>query len=230
MKNLIVVFLITFLGTQIWAQECSPYFNYTEGQTFELTNYDKKDKVVGFVFHEVVSVSPSAAGGFEAIFKSQIKDKEGMEINTGEYAIICEDGIYKVDIGNMINQDLLKSYQSMDLEVEGNSFELPKNLSSGQELDDVEAKIYISSGGTKLFTMTINITERKVEGFETIKTPAGEFECVALSYVTQSKLGFVKTKIMAKDYFAKGVGLVKSESFNKKGKKQSTSVLTKWKK
>ncbi|MCF6348980.1 MAG: DUF3108 domain-containing protein [Flavobacteriaceae bacterium] len=67
----------------------------------------------------------------------------------------------------------------------------------------------------------------KVEKREEITIPAGTFDCYVISFETEFKMG-IKRKGKTRQWLAKGVGIVKTEDYNKKGKVISKSVLTKF--
>jgi hypothetical protein len=72
-------------------------------------------------------------------------------------------------------------------------------------------------------------TDRTVTGTETIDTPAGKFDCFIISSQTEVKMLMTKTGT-SKSWIAKGVGLVKQEDYNKKGKLISSEILTEFSK
>ena len=81
-----------------------------------------------------------------------------------------------------------------------------------------------------MVTMTIEIVNRVVESIEEVTTPAGTFECFKLNYDVKSKIGFIKQNYKNSVWYAKGIGAVKTETYDKKGKLDGTTLLTKFKK
>ena len=69
-------------------------------------------------------------------------------------------------------------------------------------------------------------TNRKVEGTETITTPAGTYNCVKYSSDTEVSSTMFKSKSKSTMYMAKNVGMVKMESYDDKGKLQTKQLLT----
>ena len=80
-------------------------------------------------------------------------------------------------------------------------------------------------GGMNM-NMQVDITDRKVEKVETITVPAGSFECYVIYSNSYSKMMMVNQNFPSRSWLAKGVGMVKTESYNKKGKVINTMVLT----
>ena len=80
-------------------------------------------------------------------------------------------------------------------------------------------------GGTVIMNMFVNITNRKVEGKESVTTPAGTFDCFKITYDIETKFG-VKIERNAIEWIAKNVGTVRSESY-KGDKLEGYTELTK---
>jgi hypothetical protein len=84
----------------------------------------------------------------------------------------------------------------------------------------------ISAGPLSNIRMNVEITDRKVLGKETMQTSAGSFPCLILSQRVKSKIMMFNVEATSKEWYAEGVGMVRSESYDKKGKLTSYSVLT----
>jgi len=76
-----------------------------------------------------------------------------------------------------------------------------------------------------MLTMQINVINRKVLGAEKVKTPAGEFECVKISHTMETKTMVKKTHTIV-EWYAQGIGLVKQETYDKKGVLEGYALLT----
>lgn len=228
MKNSIltsIIFISALFFNSLKAQDCDFYFPIEKGTIVETTNYDKKNKETGKVYQKVLDYTKNN-GVTEVKIESQIKTKDSDSIITQEYSIRCENGEFYINMDSYLNNEALKAYQSMEIEVDVDNMTIPANLSKGQLLNDGRVSASISNSGVKLMTMTVYIKNRKVEDFEKVTTPAGTFDCVKISYDMEMKMIF-KVKASAIQWFAKGVGAVKTENYNKKGKLESTSIITK---
>lgn len=119
--------------------------------------------------------------------------------------------------------DFEKTYSEIKkrIRVEGRlSIPLKSDVKKG---DDVPAcKVSYKVGFMKMSA----ILSGKYEGFETIYTPAGKFDCLKVSYVVQAKMMLMSEKTYITEWYAVGVGLVKNEESTKKGIITSTSILT----
>ena len=112
----------------------------------------------------------------------------------------------------------------MEMQVEGGSMEMPAIMKAGDILKNGDMKISFASGGMYIMNMTFNISNRKVDAVENITTPAGTFECYKITYDIATKM-MVNVKTKGIEWYSKGVGLVKSESYSNDGKLLGSNVL-----
>jgi hypothetical protein len=105
----------------------------------------------------------------------------------------------------------------------------PAGLSAGQTLPDANITVSASTGGVSILNLTVIITNRKVVGTESVTVPAGTFECFKITYDVETKMMF-KVNATVTEYVNMGVGNVKTETFDKKGKPAGTTQLVELKK
>lgn len=226
MKSLITL-VLTICTLTVFAQCDDAFFPFNEGVSFEQTAYDKKGKEQGKSMSEVVSVD-----GSSAVVKNVYFDKKGKEIADGEYTIICEGSTIKMDFNNFIPEGTLDQYGDAEVNVEGDFISIPDNLEVGQTLPDGTGTITIKMTSTAAMTITMEmtITDRKVEKSETIKTPAGSFDTFKISQTTIMKMNMMgmnkTTETSAASWYAKGVGMVRNENYDKKGSLMGYTQLT----
>jgi hypothetical protein len=201
---------------------CSQYYPFNEGSTFQFTNYDKKGKTTGIVDYLVSNVN-TLDGVEVATIASSVKDEKGEVLFESSYDITCENDQVSIDFNSLVNPQMMQQYQDFDVEVSGTNIDLPNNLSVGQELPDASMLMTINMG--IMMNFTVDITNRKVIAREDVTTSAGTFDCFVISYNSDIKMGF-KRKGISKQWIAEGVGMVKQEEYNKKGKLVSSSKLT----
>ena len=77
-------------------------------------------------------------------------------------------------------------------------------------------------------SMDMDITNRKVEGKESVTTPAGTFECYKISYDMFSKMSIMKMNFKNIEYLSENSGVVRTESYRSNGSLMSYTVLTKY--
>jgi hypothetical protein len=226
MKHILIVFALLFSSIQSHAQDCnSAYAPLLEDTKMEVTNYGKKGKIVSIIKSHIYEVD-NVVDSTVAKFHSLMVDDEGEEILKSNYVLKCIKGSVWIDMRDMLG-DLTKQFEKMDITVEGNFIEYPDNMSVNTKLPDAEMVLSMNSDSPMPIKIRFNMTDRKVEAQETITTAAGTFNCLKLTYNMEAKMGFSRTTRSA-IWLSKGVGTVKSESYDKKGNVDFRSELTKF--
>lgn len=204
---------------------CSKYYPLEEGASFQYANYNGKGKLEGKVDYTVTEVSNSG-DITSATMNMKYQDHKGKEIMASDYGFSCEGEVVRIDFQSLMNQQMMKQFAAVEVEVTGTDIELPNDLSVGQELADASVNVAADMGG---MTMNINVEtiNRKVEKMEKVSTPAGDFDCVVIYSENKTKMSMMGNKIFpSRVWLAEGIGMVKQESFNQKGKLTTSTVLT----
>jgi len=221
-----ILLLFAIIGTTYAQTDCKPYAPTNKGATWEITNYNAKGKIQGKINYELVD---KIVSGNDITFKikSAAQDKKGKEVYINEFEAVCKDGKFDFGMAFKMDGNQLKSYENMDIQVDASKFEIPDmDAEPGTKLDDGSLEINIESGPIPM-KMTILITDRKVEQRENISTTAGTFDCIVLTQTISTKM-MIKITASSKEWYAENVGMVRSESYNKKGKLMGYSELTKF--
>ncbi|WP_034918896.1 hypothetical protein [Gillisia sp. CAL575] len=223
MRTFSFICLIVACSFIVNAQDCNSYFAMEEGITSQITSYDKKDRPVAVVDYEIKKVSNN--NGIKiAEITSTVKDEKGKLIATSNYEVSCKGDKISIDFRSMMSPQLIEQYKDMELEITGNNIEIPNNLNVGDQLPDSNMEMTMNMGGMNM-KMNVAMINRSVTGEETIKTPAGTFECVVITYTSEFKMGITKSGT-AKQWLSKGIGMVKQEDYNGNGNLTSSSLLT----
>ncbi len=113
------------------------------------------------------------------------------------------------------------------MKMESENLEIPSRLAAGQTLKN--GYITLTAVGSPMpMKISVQVTDRKVEGKETLTTPAGTFTCWKISSqsTTQMQMGInMNLSFSTVEWIAERAGLVKSESYDKNGKLSSYLVL-----
>lgn len=221
MKNVLILFLALLMNvTFVWGQEdCSKYYPVRDGAKFEISLYDDKMKEQGKVTYSVDN-----DGGDTVLYTMEITDDKSGSVASSQYGMTCKDDGVSIDFKSMMGSGMGSRFTDMEVEVTGDNIYLPNNLTVGDVLPDASMEIDVK-GMPVAMKSFIKMTNRKVEGRESITTPAGTFDCLIISYNTEFKMG-VKNVGQTKQWLAEDVGMVKSQDYNKKGKLRSISLLT----
>lgn len=224
-----LVFLMLILSYVVKSQNCDAYLPLVKGKTFEIQNFNVKDKLQSTAIHSINNVVKEG-GASLATIQTLVKDNSGKEIAKMEYSLKCTGSSMLLDMKSFISPEMLKGWQNMEMKVEGGDLELPLEMKVGSTLKDGRMKIDVLTNGVPLTSMEAEYTNRKLEKTESITVPAGTFNCTKLTYdiKTTTKLGFsfsVESKSV--EYYSPGKGIVRAEFYDKKGKLTGYNVLSK---
>lgn len=223
MKNLKIIItciLVVLTTLSIRAQDnCSTFYPFEQGVTFQITSYGKNKKVAAITDFLVTDATSNFA-----TFTSFLRDKNGEVLNEATFTMSCENDGIVVDMESLLNPKLLENYRDFETEISGTQIVIPNNLHIGQELPDATMNMKINMSGITM-NMEVSMTNRTVLTKESITTSAGTFECFVIGYTNTINMGVNRTTT-AKQWIARGVGMVKQEDYNRRGKLTSSSVLT----
>lgn len=210
-KQVIGTVLIFFSGI-IFGQDCIFYYPETEGAELVYRHYDKKDKSTG-KSSQKVKVYKKTGTGAEAEIQVKSYDEKDKLLAEYELDVRCEAGIFYFDMSGYLNREMMSAYENMDLKVQTNNLEMPSKLKVGEILKDGSITMEISSGGMKIMTIQVIISDRKVLAEENVTTSAGTFKCYKISQTVITKMG-MQMVVKSTDWFSQGIGMVKSESYS----------------
>ena len=210
----------TFAGK---AQGCNGYAAMKTGTKFVLTSYSKGDmnKVASTSVYEVKSSSTNSA-----TLHLVTTESGGKETVNASYEINCTGNGILIDQKALLSHELEKSSSGTDVktEVSGTNLEIPSDLNVGQNLPDSRIEAILHAGNIKM-DVKVDVHNRKVAGKETITVPAGTFDCYIITDESFTKTLVSKTTTH-KIWVAKGIGTVKQETYDKKGKLEKLQLLT----
>jgi hypothetical protein len=224
LKSFLLSVLLISCEVLVFSQDCKIYFPDKPGAVREMSSYDNKDKFTGKTSQEILSVKNSEST-MSLDVRTIITDSEGTEFSNSIVTLTCEDGVFKMDMSDYLS-GLMESYQSMEIEMKGDNLTFPSSLSVGDVLKDASIDITISNNGMKFMSMQVIISNRKVVSKENVTTEAGSFDCFKITYDMETVTKIIKVKSSSVEWIADGVGVVKTESYNKKGKLTSYSLLS----
>ena len=224
MKLLTSLSLLLICGN-LFSQDCSTYYYLQNNKTIEMTISNKNGKEAGKMTY-TVSDSKKSGSTVTATINSEFVDTKGKTITKGTNNVKCENGVMQMDMKVFIpaaQQEQMKSGTANASDV---FLEYPANMNVGDLLKDGQLNMdYESAGGLKS-SIEISITERKVEGKESVTTPAGTWQCYKITSknkITSRIAGIgIPITMTVTEWFAPGFGVVKTES--KTGKTEITSI------
>lgn len=228
MKNSTIIFLL--IGATIFSsfrsgESCESFFPNKVGSKWELTSYDAKDKISSVSKSHLTAIK-DIDGGLEATINIEVVDPKQKSLSKGDVLMRCTNDNFYMDMSNMFPKDQMAGMEGVEVEFTNMYMEFPSNPVAGQELADAESTMTMKMNGIAMMTMTIITTNRKIEGYENVTTPAGTYNCMKYSSDTEVKSMMMKTKSHSVMWMAKNVGNVKMETFDDKEKLTSKMLLT----
>jgi len=227
LKSFFAIMIVFVLPELITAQECS-YSSISKDMVLGYQNMDAKGKVTSTVRTTFLGVDQVGAATVYKV-KSEYADEKNKNPSSREYEMRCEGGMFYVDMQSLVDPKSMEAFKGMEISVDSKDLIYPSGLSASQSLPDANITISAATGGVNLLNLIINITNRKVVGIESVTVPAGTFECYKITYDVETKMMF-KVYATVSEYFNMGVGNVKTETFDKKGKLSGTTQLVELKK
>ncbi len=220
------------------AQCDNSYYTLKEGTEFELTTFNKKDKPEARSVNTITSVEETSQGQ-KATVHTMMYDKKDKMVYEGDYFIFCENGMVKLDMKSMFENMMGSMQQSggsdIDMTAEGFFIAIPPSLSVGDKLPDTDGNIVMKMGNNDMVVNTTNfhMKNREVIAKESLTTPAGTFDCLKIKQDidTEVKIMMINRKESGASelWIAEGVGVVRSNYLDKKGKIESYTILTRYK-
>ena len=207
------------------AQDCIFYYPDIEGAKLELTHYDDKGKITGKSKQEVVKIE-KAGSNAKAVIRNEYFDEKDELVFENEMEVRCEGGVFYVDMNNYLNEQAMAGFKDMEMEIKGDNLQYPSVMRVGDLLGDGTVTLSFNTQGMSMMNMTTTVKNRKVEAIEDITTPAGTFKCYRISYEVESKTFMKNITAKAVQWYSEDVGMVKTESYDQKGKLTNYSVLT----
>lgn len=236
----LLILFITSTKAQDTAPEAQSTINYNsldwfrKGTAFLFTTRDGAGQVIDYSRKKIENVQDVNQNKSVLI---KVESKTNYQLNwlgTSEKLWMDYGTAYSLLLKN-IYPDFRFASNNEPPTQENGMYSIPLQLTTGVALNDVHFQV----NGTiddKEVKFINTLTERKVEGLEELKTPAGKFNCFkisALSSTTIESKGKIKNLIKpSREYiwFDVHSGIIKMESHDLRGKLISISYVTEIKK
>lgn len=226
MQKLISYFTTILIPLSVLAQDCTPWFPFSEGTQFEYSFFDKKDKLSGRIAYTVEEVTQSG-GTYEGKIAAIFYDKKDKEISNYAFDVSCDDGVYHADLSNFVNPAMKEAFGTMEVTVSGDDLMIPKVLTVGSSLPDARTHMEAEMGIITM-KMDMEVTNRKVLEKVEVTTPVKTFQTYKVTADEYVKMPIMSRTGQSIYYYAEGYGQVKVENYDKKGKLDSYMLLTKF--
>lgn len=204
------------------ASACSKMIFFKEGAEIDSRSYDANGKETGTQRSKITSVKDE--GGMTVATSEGTNDNGNGNSKTVTLKYKCDGNKIYFDIASMLG-DVAKERGGT---VKASDIEYPINVSEGESLPDATGVMKMEKSG-KAMEIKYHFKNRKVDGKEEIKTPAGSFNCYKISHTIEMEMDMpgmnesVKKmmetmmgnmNIKSTTWFAPDFGVVKSETYS----------------
>ena len=196
------------------------FFAMKKGAVQVVATKDAKGKVTGQVRNTIKDITGSSSA-FAITYEGEMLDAKGAPANKNNpliinYRIVVQGGIMYMDMKGMFG-----AMEGLgDVQVSGTTMKIPTNLSVGQSLDDASARVRIG-----FINCSAVMTETKCIAIEDVTVEAGTFTCYKITQKVNATVMGIRNESTTLTWYAKGVGTVKTESYDQKGNLQSIQEL-----
>ena len=211
------------------------YFCTTQGTELHYVNYDEAGQSLSnetvTVYNVVKNASGESAQYLAKIVTNKTKNNTSYTLYNWNYdgnVTTCQEDLM---YGPYIKSDSdpakydSKARQAMaeELKLKGdNSFTIKKHASAGESIPDRTYSLIFN-----MLKNEINISGAAYMGEVKVSTTAGKFDCIKISYLKRTKIVLKTETVRVTEWYAEGIGLVKSESYNTKGEPDGKTILVK---
>lgn len=223
MKKLILFTAIVLVALGINAQEI--FFPTKEGTVLVYKTFDKKDKVTNTIQYTITHLEISGSD-MDITYLCESIDPKDKLVFKEEITIHQKGDKLYLDMSNFINKAAFQQNGEIPAEVvvSGNNMEIPLNPQPGDILPDAHVEMALKMGFVNM-KISADVTNRKVEAIEDVVVKGGSFKSYKFSSDINSVAMGIKVRAKSVEWYAKGIGTVKSESYDKNGNLQSHTEL-----
>lgn len=225
MKYYFLLFTLMMTAFVSNAQDCSSYYYMQNGKTIEMTIYGKNDKVTGVQTYTVSDVKNNS-GTVSATINSKMVSDKGKELSASVIHATCSGNNLNMDMTMFIPAAQQQQLKNVDASANAVYIQYPASMNIGDQLPDGNFSMDMQNDGGMKMSLSIQISNRKVEAKESVTTSAGTWECYKITSsqrITTKISGIgIPINMDVTEWFAPGFGIVKTET--KYGKTEITSV------
>ena len=223
MRNLLI--LLAMLLSEAVAEAQDIFFPSEIGIVLEYKTYDKKEKETGMIRYTITNIEGDGEN-MDITYLIEMEDANKKTLFKEELTVNKKGDKLYVDMSKLLSKVILEKAgdKADNIKISAAQMETPSNLKPGDTLPDSNVEVSMKVGFMNI-KMTNKVTDRKVETMEKIAVKAGNFDAYKLSSkVTTNALGikYISTKA---EWIVKGIGMVKSEEYDKKGNLNSYTEL-----
>jgi hypothetical protein len=151
-----------------------------------------------------------------------------------DFGSLISQAMQRAGQSNADNASIQRALDNTEIGLSDGYMDFPKSMYPGQQLKDVSVTIKSSPSPQVSMEIFSELTDRKVVAKEKITTSAGSFDCMKISGVRKMSMkimGMNKKMDSTTEYIwiAPGIGVIKQEDYDAKGKLGTSMQLTAYK-
>ena len=226
---------LVLMSVMALGQNPEPFFSSKPGRVLVYENLDADGNLISVNADSLAVMTGDFEEGQATVINqgdsSRFRSKVLMKFDRGE--VIMDMAALMEEAMQMGMEQSLDAMGGEDAEsqaamneildrttVTGECRGIPAELSVGMELPDYEIEIKVM-----FITSKMGCRDRKVIGRESVTTPAGTFDCYVVEETMTAKAMMVNEKTRQVTWYARGIGLVRQQTFDKK-KLTGTTLLS----
>jgi len=225
-NKIIIAVVLAFTMTVANAQNI--FFPTKVGTVQVYEQKNAKGKTEGFTRQTVKEIEGSGSNmiivyEFESLDKNRKPLSEPVLLK-----IIIKDDVMILDMNQMFAGQQNDPNMQAVMEITGVPVKIYGNIQPGQSLEDANMTMTINLGFIKMKT-EVKMTDGKCLAIEDVTVPVGTFKSFKITQTVTTTVmkKAVKTRVIT--WYANGVGMVKSETYNDKDQLESSSELVEMK-
>ena len=217
LKRMSLVFMSVLLCSTLQAQG---YFCSRKGARLEyVRKYAETDRIR---WRHVMTVTDVTEDGLIATSSDFLK-ANGKKLYRGSVLettkVDASTGNVYLDMGQAL-ASYITARTGIHADGYGGLAVLPAGLQPGDTLPQVQFK-----AGIGPVTYTVTVYSRKALRYETVRVPAGRFDCIVIrEYKNESGPGHNR-RVMNDSWYCKGVGYVRHDTYDSSGKLETSELL-----
>lgn len=221
MLRYLLASVLLFVSTLTLKAE-DPYFCVREGARLHYVRTSVGDGSVAWRHTMGIDRVATSDSGKSVNYNSLFTKANGGRMYGGPVALtvsVSADGDVRMSVAESLASVFANVVGARNVRQEGGVTTLPSDMKPGDVLPDISGSA--SAGPMKI---TVSVTDRKVLGEETLKTPAGTFECVVVQEHKVEK-GVRNRVTTSRTWYARGVGMVRHDTYDRNMKLDTSEVL-----
>jgi hypothetical protein len=214
---------------------CNNLIYFRPGAEIGSKSYDAASKELSSQLVKILDIK-NEGGMTVAYVTSNDTSKPGKQVTNMKYSYKCDGKTIFFDLASMMRPAAEKQQTKFDASV----IEYPIAVSAGQTLPEASGTMTMEHGGRKT-TMKYHYKDRKVEGKEAVKTPAGSWNCFKITNRVEVEMDIPgmdekakkmmaemtnKMKTTSITWFAPDFGVVKMEMYQNGKLQMKNEIVT----